>query len=216
MQYLVVDPGYDSDGTAPCGLSGNPLRLGTGVDNLRSCFGGTDWIQWGIIAHEMGHNFMNQIPFQNFLAGLPNQGTYSEGITTMLGIYAIDELVAHPEQYGLTTSTVNNLSRRHIPLTPNFARSIFYNKLAVYEQNRDYVNDFDADILDGIMTKLHDEYGSTNPASLYVGLLPGGKTAFDQLQQRDADDYLLRGRMQRSGEKGSEGTIPRPMGISAG
>jgi hypothetical protein len=73
-----------------CGLAGNPLRLGIGVDNGRSCFGGVDWLQWGIMYHEMGHNFMVQQPFLDWLSGISDPIDYSEGMASMLGIYARD------------------------------------------------------------------------------------------------------------------------------
>jgi PKD repeat protein len=89
-QFMVLDPGFDADGTVPCGLAGNPLRLGIGVDNGRSCFGGVDWLQWGIMYHEMGHNFMVQQPFLDWLSGISDPIDYSEGMASMLGIYARD------------------------------------------------------------------------------------------------------------------------------
>ncbi len=159
LQFLVMDPGYDEDGTVPCGLSGNPVRLGVGVDNYRSCFGGDDSLQWGVMYHETGHNFMIQRSFSDLISGLPNSGDYNEGMATMLDVYAIDTLIRNPGAHGLTVTTTENLSRNWIPLTPNFARNVFYNKLITYEAAPDYTNNFDADILDAIMTKFHDEYG---------------------------------------------------------
>jgi hypothetical protein len=159
-QFLVLDPGYNTDGTVPCGTSGNPIRLGTAVDNLDSCFGGTDWIQWGIIGHEMGHNFLNLQSFWEWMAGLSNSIPYSEGMASTLGIYAIQKLIKNPTLYGLEPDTIQNLSSNETPLTPNAIRNYFYPMLATYEAAPDYANNFDADILTGIMTKLLDEYGS--------------------------------------------------------
>jgi hypothetical protein len=160
-QRLVLDPGIDADGTVPCGLSGNPIRLGMGTDNCRSCFGGDDWLQWGIMAHEMGHNFMAQEAFSQFCGFLRDGGfTYSEGLASMLGIYAIDEMLEHPETYELLPGTVENLSRSWIPLTPGFSRTAFYEALQAYEASPDY-DSFTADHLDAILTQLHDEFGET-------------------------------------------------------
>jgi PKD repeat protein len=161
VQFLIMDPGYDNDGTVPCGLSGNPVRLGVGVDDYRSCFGGDDSLQWGVMYHEVGHNFMVQRSFWDLVSGLPNSVDYSEGMATMLGVYAIDTMVRNPDQYGLSVTTTENLSRQWIPGTANFARNVYYAKLTAYEADPDYGNDFDADILDAIMTKLHDQYGAT-------------------------------------------------------
>jgi PKD repeat protein len=174
LQFLVMDPGYDLDGTVPCGLAGNPLRLGVGVDNYRSCLGGEDWLQWGVMYHEMGHNFMQQRSFSELIAGLPNSGDYSEGMATMLGEYAIDRLISNPAAYGLTVTTTQNLALDWIPLTPNFARNVFYDKLTTYEAAPDYANDFDADILDGIMTKLHDQYGLAFLYRFFSTFVPPG------------------------------------------
>ncbi len=157
-QYFVMDPGYE-DGTVPCGISGNPVRLGIAVDSLNSCVGGTDWLHWGVMYHEMGHNFMIQEPFSNLVLGMPDEGTYMEGMASMLAIHAMDTMLDNPGAYGLGTATIENLSRSSIPLTPAFARDIFFAELAAYEANPDYANLFTADVLDGILVKLHDLYG---------------------------------------------------------
>ena len=158
-QYFAMDPGYAGDGTVPCGLSGNPVRLGITVDSLNSCLGGTDWLHWGVMYHEMGHNFMIQQPFFNLVWGMPNEGQYNEGMASMLAIYAIDTMLDNPVAYGLSAATIENLSRSSIPLTPAFARTIFFGALTDYETNPDYANRFTADVFDGILVKLHDQYG---------------------------------------------------------
>ncbi|CAK0780143.1 hypothetical protein CCP4SC76_7230009 [Gammaproteobacteria bacterium] len=161
LQYLILDPGFSSngDGTIPCGLSGNPVRLGTPVDNIsNSCFGGTDFLHWGIIAHEMGHNFPSQ-SFQAVIAGLPNRSTYNEAIASMIGAYALDIIVKSPGQYKITTSTEENLSRQ-IHLSPAFMRNYFFKELVSYETSPDYLTKFNANILDAILMRLHDEYGN--------------------------------------------------------
>lgn len=158
-QRLVLDPGTDADGTVPCGLGGNPIRLGTGLDNCRSCFGGGDSLQWGVMAHEMGHSFMVQQAFRQFCGLLRDRGgTYSEGMATILGIYAIDEIVRDAGTYGLSSATVENLSRQEVFLGPAFARTTFYAALEAYESSPDY-DEFTADHLDAILTQLHDEFG---------------------------------------------------------
>lgn len=158
-QHLILDPGIDADDTVPCGLAGNPIRLGTGVDNCRSCFGGEDRMQWGIMAHEMGHNFMGQVAFGEFCSLLGGHaGDFSEGMATMLGVHAIDELVGNPSEYGLALETVADLSHEWTPLTPNNVRNVFYPELDAYEAAPDYA-DFNANLLDAILTQLHDQVG---------------------------------------------------------
>ena len=158
VQYLALDPG-PNDGTSPCGLSGNPLRLGFNVDTGDNCFGGADWLHWGIFYHEMAHNFLNQPAFQDWVSGLADPGDYVEGLATTLAMYAIDTMVKSPGDYEFDPATVNNLSRDSIFLTPAFIRTVHFSKLAAYELAPDYTANFDADIMDAIMTKLHDEYG---------------------------------------------------------
>ena len=163
-QYFVMDPGFEGDGTVPCGLSGNPVRLGIAVDSLKNCLGGTDWLHWGVIYHEMGHNFMMQEAFFRLVQGMRDGGSYSEGLASMLGIYAIDAMTKDPGAYSLGGAAIENLSRSSIWLTPASARTSFFSELAVYETNPDYANWFTADILDAILVKLHDQYG---PAFFY-------------------------------------------------
>jgi hypothetical protein len=105
-QFIVLDPGFDLDGTVPCGLSGNPVRLGTGVENLRSCYGGVDWIQWGIIAHELGHDFLPHAALGQIAGGLPQAVAFFEGLASTLGGSALDYIQNHPGEYGLNSATV--------------------------------------------------------------------------------------------------------------
>ncbi len=132
IQTLALDPGHD-DGTVPCGLSGNPLRLGFNVDTLSNCFGGADWLHWGIFYHEMAHNFLNQRAFQDWVWGLADPGDYTEGLATTLAMAAIDAMIDNPDDYGLDPDTVTNLSYAWIPLTPNNIRTVHFGKLATYE-----------------------------------------------------------------------------------
>ena len=176
LLFLVMDPGYDADGTVPCGLSGNPVRLGVAVDNENSCLGGTDFLQWGIIFHEMGHNFMASLEsFYDLISGLPNNNTYNEGMATILGLYAIDTIIKNPFLYGFTEATTENLSRKEISLTPNHAREVYYNSLSSYETDPDYSQKFNADILDAIMMKLHDENGMSFLYRFFSVFLPADR-----------------------------------------
>ncbi|MEM3449519.1 MAG: hypothetical protein QXP38_11730 [Nitrososphaerota archaeon] len=99
IQFLVNDPGHGSDGTVPCGLAGNPIRLGTDVDKPihNSCMivafhSGSP--QWGVFFHEMGHNFLGEgIRIYQFMrSGHKNDWVYSEGLATALGMYVVKML----------------------------------------------------------------------------------------------------------------------------
>jgi hypothetical protein len=156
-----MDPGIDADGTVPCGLNGNPVRLGVGVDNLRSCLGATDYLHWGVMSHEIGHNFMSgsQRAFADLITPLANKTTFIEGIATFLGFAAQEELLRIPSAYGLQTLTVSNMSRNDIPLTPAFDRAVFFPELAAFEAHPDFANAMTADIFAAILIHLYDEFG---------------------------------------------------------
>jgi len=91
IQYLVNDPGHGTDGTVPCGLSGNPIRLGTDLDapwqSTAVIVGDTPafpqyWIFW----HEMGHNFLGPQKklYQLYWSKGPQ---YGEAFASILGLY---------------------------------------------------------------------------------------------------------------------------------
>jgi hypothetical protein len=158
-QFLVLDPGFDLDGTVPCGLSGNPVRLGTGVDNLRSCFGGADWIQWGVIAHELGHDFLPHAALSQIAGGLPQAAAFFEGMASTLGASALDDIQQHLGEYGMSATTVASFQGQYLPLAPTNDRFVHYQSLTKYEAKPDFANGFNADVFDAIMFKLRDEFG---------------------------------------------------------
>jgi PKD repeat protein len=161
-QYFVLDPGLDADGTVPCGLSGNPVRLGIGVDNLRSCFAGADWIQWGVIGHELGHDFLYQNSFGEFLAGLSSSAAYSEGMATALVVSCLEDIISAPDRFGLTPATLESFGAQWwYPLVPVNVRQVHYQALAKYEANPNYATSFTADLCDATMLKLEEEYGAS-------------------------------------------------------
>ncbi len=159
QQYYVLDPGVDADGTVPCAVSGNPIRVGVGVDNLRSCFGGEDWIHWGVLGHELGHNFLYQASFMDFVNGLSNGFAYSEGLASAVGAFSVQELINHPQRHGLSSNTIASLNGLHLALSPDNIRHDHYGVLTNYEANPDYAADFTPDHVDAILFKLGDQYG---------------------------------------------------------
>ena len=63
MVFLVNDPGHgignEGDGTVPCGLAGNPIRLGTNLDDGRSCMivaSGNGKPQMSVFLHELSED----------------------------------------------------------------------------------------------------------------------------------------------------------------
>ena len=157
-QFFVVDPGIDADGTVPCGRSGNPVRLGVGVDNLRSCFGVEDRIQWGIIGHEFGHNILSHAMFfEFFFHDLTNSPSFVEGLATTVSVYSFEAIIAEPERFGISPETTENFY--DVPLIPSKIRTLHYSELTEYEKNPSYADQFNANHLDAIMLKLGDEYG---------------------------------------------------------
>lgn len=166
LQFLVMDPGLDADGTAVCGLSGNPVRLGIAMDTVvtrpGSCLGGSDYLHWGVIAHELGHNFLslNQRSFSDVVGNLPNRTTFIEGIATFLGFCSLEEIIANPGAYSLKPQTVLSLRRDDVAGTPANDRRFFFPELASYEATPNYPSGLTADVLDAILIQLYDEFGS--------------------------------------------------------
>ena len=117
LQFLVNDPGHNSDGTVPCGLNGNPVRLGTDVDTYSSCMVGvslgTPTPQWGVFFHEMGHNFtLASNRFTQFVNGsnVPNSNdAYVEGLATGVGIYVAQMMKSRAAQYGISPDILNSI-----------------------------------------------------------------------------------------------------------
>jgi hypothetical protein len=96
VQWMVVDV-TDDPVTVPCGISGNPLRLGweVGKPIHNSCYilslPGSRVPHWGVMFHEMGHNFsaMSFFSFFQFFS-VPSHfsGTCVEAFATLTGFWA--------------------------------------------------------------------------------------------------------------------------------
>jgi hypothetical protein len=90
-----------------CGISGNPVRLGWIIagNEWQNCFL-VPFIpprspQWGVIFHELGHNFT--WPSYTFAVGL-GIFDYSEGIATAISLQTSLEILQTPSRYPLGTS----------------------------------------------------------------------------------------------------------------
>ncbi len=124
--FLVNDPGHGNDGTVPCGISGNPIRLGTDVDTGNSCMvvAGRDASpQLWVILHEMSHDFMGENPrFGKFVGGGDSNGqfSYSEGLASNLGTQSYLTLQARKSEWNVPQKVLDNLSSiYHVSTTPD-------------------------------------------------------------------------------------------------
>ncbi|MBU0639533.1 MAG: Ig-like domain-containing protein [Planctomycetes bacterium] len=93
--YFVLDVA-DDPVTVPCGISGNPVRLGWlyGEPMHNSCYIVNDpqhrVPQWGVFFHEMGHNFTwRSWGFAQFCSASETYGwMYSEAFASMAGAWS--------------------------------------------------------------------------------------------------------------------------------
>ena len=174
FQFLVNDPGHGADGTVPCGLSGNPVRLGTDVDKPvhNSCMivaypPATP--QWGVFFHEMGHNFTwASMRFGEFASG-SNVGnsdiTYSEGLATAEGMYAAQRMKERATQYSIPPAILDSVlsSVWHFGSTPDLDAYVLAG--ADYSQ-------INPNVLDDIIAVLGDKYGYDMLYRFFSVLLP--------------------------------------------
>jgi len=161
-QIFIGDPGASRD-LSICGLSGNPIRLGInlGDPNLGNCImagGGNP--HWGVMWHEMGHNFTAEsVRFrQLYFRGYNNSSLYSEGLASLASIYAEYRIVNEPGHFGLDSNAVNSI-RGDSYGALEFNLRNWSNALATYEANGARFSEINADIMDGIFIRLADSYG---------------------------------------------------------
>ncbi|MCX8171669.1 MAG: hypothetical protein N3E47_06885, partial [Candidatus Bathyarchaeota archaeon] len=170
-QFLVNDPGHGVEGTVPCGLSGNPIRLGTDVDKPvhGSCMivaWGEGHPQWGVYFHEIGHNFLGGgIKIWQFMPGLSSDIVYSEGLATALGMYVAKMLQKHSSHFGIPQRILDNImsSVWHFGLTPDLDQ--YVNKGARY-------SDMTPSVLDDMIDVICSHYGYESLCRFYSLFLP--------------------------------------------
>jgi hypothetical protein len=175
VQYFVNDPGHGADGTVPCGISGNPIRLGTDVDKAvhNSCLivaypPATP--QWGVYFHEAGHNFTwASGRFGQFASasGVANSNfTYSEGLATAASMFAAQMLSQRAAEYGIPTAVVDSIlaSAWHFGSTPDLGA--YLTEGAVYSQ-------INPSVLDDMLDMLAGEYGYAFLYRLFSVFAPG-------------------------------------------
>ncbi len=106
-QYFVLDV-TDDPATVPCGLSGNPVRLGWHYDVPvhNSCFIINDpdhrVPQWAVYFHEMGHDFtLHSWGFVQFCTASDTHGwKYTEAFASMAGAWSWYRLTRCPSEVG--------------------------------------------------------------------------------------------------------------------
>jgi hypothetical protein len=176
IQFLVNDPGHGADGTVPCGLAGNPIRLGTDVDKPihDSCMivaYGSGSPQWGVYFHEMGHNFYGDWlgggtkAWQFSASGHTYDFVYMEGLATALGMYSAKMLQQRSSFFNISQNILNNIvsSVWHFGSTPD---------LDQYLAKGAHYNDMTPSVLDDMIDVVYSSYGYNNLRTFFSLFLP--------------------------------------------
>lgn len=112
-QIFEIDFG-ESETQRVCGISGNPIRLGWNINGneWQNCFL-VPFIpprspQWGVMYHELGHNFT--WASQVFALGL-GRFEYSEGMATAIGLTTMQEVLDDPVTYPISDDAELSLGK---------------------------------------------------------------------------------------------------------
>lgn len=159
-QYLVLDVSDDPD-TVPCGLSGNPVRLGWtyGVPVHNSCYIVNDPAnrvpQFFIIFHEVGHNFTwASGAFATLVNASPDYGfAYSEGCASLGAMWSGWGIEACPD-------AINDAGAAEVSDQFASLRSYFLSELAAYQGAGANYATIDPNVVDGILFDLKDQFGA--------------------------------------------------------
>jgi len=171
-QYLVLDISDDPN-AVPCGISGNPIRLGWvfGRPVHNSCFIVNDppyrAPQWFVILHEMGHNFtFTSWSFSQFASADPvHQWVYAEGLASLSAMWSLASIKECSSV--LNSPALDGVNDEWLNLRNRFA-----NGLASYQTAGASYATIDPDILDGLLFELYDEYGLKVWFDLFSTFLP--------------------------------------------
>jgi hypothetical protein len=163
-QYLVLDVSDDPD-TVPCGLSGNPIRLGWlfGVPVHNSCYIVNDpndrVPQFFVMFHEIGHNFTwASRAFGQFVDASPDFAwVYNEGCASLGAMWSAWGIEACP-------GVVRTLGTAELVNQFSATRSYFLSDLANYQASGANYADIDPNIIDGVF---YDLLGRFGPESWY-------------------------------------------------
>lgn len=145
----------------PCGGSGNPIQIGTRLDEpWLSCFWheaepGLISPRWGIFFHELGHNFTwTAYRFADF-ADAGDAVAYSEGLATAASMHACEAILRLEDEPWMTPEIARSLE----------ASGLCWRTWHVGDALADYVasgadySTLDANVVDDILATFIDEYG---------------------------------------------------------
>lgn len=183
VRALVNDVGgspVPKDPTIPCGLSGNPTRLGSdpASEENNSCLIAANplpvkpYPQWFVYFHEIGHDttFVS-MRFDQIAAGA-GEGTFRqafvEGLASTLSIYAAESV-----RRGRRQDPLPNEVLREMTATQCFAESpLWVDAVRNYEATGASFAKMNPDVLTGIFAQLMREEGLAWYARMHSGFLP--------------------------------------------
>jgi len=158
--FLVLDV-TDDPVTAVCGASGSPIRLGWlyGQPAHNSCYIINDPAhrtpQWFVIFHEMGHDIASQCNAFNLFCMGPSQShdaAYSEGTASLAALWAWQSIMRCPRGIGsVAIADFDEHIRGYM--------SVWRQSLVDYQSAGASYALLDANVLDGILCVLFDQYG---------------------------------------------------------
>ena len=170
--YFVLDVGNDPV-TLPCGVSGNPVRLGWeyGKPIHNSCYiinvPDHRVPQWGVIFHEMGHNFTwVSRSFGQFCAAGDTHGwKYSEALASMAGAWSWYRLDLCPR--GLGAEVVASIAEHYPNIDPA-------QRLALINYQAAGANyaDLTVEVICDILWEMYDDYGPQVWFDLFSTFVP--------------------------------------------
>jgi uncharacterized protein (TIGR03437 family) len=174
----TADP---NDPTVPCGISGNPTRLGASQANPESScviISGSDPVpQWFVFFHEIGHDSAGQnARFQQWIENVrgPFNTAIVEGMASAYAQYAAQTMRQRRLQLGIPDSTLQEFERN--ALFPTSAR--WRNALSAYLSAGSPWSRIDPDVFNGITATLMTEFG-TEWFARFAGVLLPPNSRFD-------------------------------------
>jgi PKD repeat protein len=120
VQYLLNTPYYEQKGEYMCGGNGNPVLLGTAIENpANGCLIASDRNgtppAWGAIFHEMGHNFTQvSRSFREFMSwsNMENSNfVYNEALASVVYMYVGKMMNERSTQYQIPTYILSTITK---------------------------------------------------------------------------------------------------------
>ncbi len=177
VQHLANDPAPLA--TAPCGLSGNPVRLGTSIDRSihNSCLivaYPPESPQWGVFFHEMGHNFSFASGKFGQFVGVQSSAAYSEGLASVLDMYAGERLRQKQADLGIPQDVMSNIlsSVGWNPVVAPYSRP---QRLEAYVAGGANYASLTADVVDDMVMVLIEDYGLRSLYRFWSVFLPANE-----------------------------------------